>query len=257
MRRATIELAAAYNELVERHDYLEDELQKRIADVRVLKKKYSTLQEESERYAVKVVDKARASRHKALLALANEVRACRACRHSGVARLVEAIQTPAKLYLVLEHGGEDLYALVTRLGGEGAAALSEKASRSVLSQVAVALGALERMGVVHHDVKAENVLVGEDASADFVGAVKVTDLGLARFYDRGATASAFCGSRGFYPPEMALRAGGYDPFRADVWSVGCVAAELLLGRAWFSYKWLPCYGSDRDADVFARASSAP
>ena len=42
-----IELAAAYNELVERHDYLEDELQKRIADVRVLKKKYSTLQEES------------------------------------------------------------------------------------------------------------------------------------------------------------------------------------------------------------------
>ena len=303
-----IELAAAYNELVERHDYLEDELQKRIADVRVLKKKYSTLQEESvallwgrlagapgdlaalppldaavaeaedrvgryalgrtvgagssavvrlgvadgsqERYAVKVVDKARASRHKALLALANEVRVCRACRHAGVARLVEAIQTPSKLYLVLEHGGEDLYALVSRLGGEGAAALSETASRSVLSQVAVALGALERMGVVHHDVKAENVLVGEDASADFVGTVKVTDLGLARFYNRGAAATAFCGSRGFYPPEMALRAGGYDPFRADVWSVGCVAAELLLGRAWFSYKWLPCYGSDRDADVF-------
>ena len=58
-----------------------------------------------ERYAVKIVDKARVVRYKALRRLCNEVVNTRAVDHPNVARLVEVVQTHTRLYLVLEHGG--------------------------------------------------------------------------------------------------------------------------------------------------------
>jgi serine/threonine protein kinase len=61
---------------------------------------------------------------------------------------------------------------------------------------------------------------------------------MAERYTRTARATAFCGSPGFFPPEM-VTARDYDPFRVDIWSVGCVAVELLLGREWFSTHWMP------------------
>ena len=65
-------------------------------------------------YACKVVDKAKVTRFKTLRALSNEIELSRAARHPNIANLVDAIQTETKLYLVLEHGGRDLYALLYR-----------------------------------------------------------------------------------------------------------------------------------------------
>ncbi|KAH8058929.1 protein kinase [Aureococcus anophagefferens] len=167
-----------------------------------------------ERLAIKIVDKSRAARYKIVRRLNNEVVHMRAVEHPNVARLVDVVHARAGLYLVLEHGGRDLYGYPARRG----------------------LLRCPR-GAVHH-AKSENVLVAPGVEDGQVAAVRLTDLGMSETYEPGQRGTAFCGSPGFFPPEM-VAAADYDPFKVDAWSIGCVALELLLGRQWFSDRWLP------------------
>ncbi|EGB08806.1 hypothetical protein AURANDRAFT_25569, partial [Aureococcus anophagefferens] len=201
-----------------------------------------------ERVALKIVDKSRAARYKAAKRLNNEVAHTRAVEHPNVARLVDVVHTRTRLYLVLEHGGRDLYGHV----GDAYAdfVCPEPAARHVVSQLVAACTALAASGVVHHDIKSENVLV--TAQDGRVADVRLTDLGMSDRYAAGDRGTAFCGSPGFFPPEM-VTAPDYDPFKVDVWSVGCVALELLLGRQWFSDRWLPASKLTGDRPEFAEA----
>ena len=186
-----------------------------------------------EKLALKSINKAKVTRYKTARRLHNEIRLTGVVDSPNVSRFVDAIQTQDKLYLVLEHGGRDLYSYVSNLED----ALPEAEARSVCAQIVAGVCALSACDIVHHDIKTENILV----EADDDGAIfrlRLTDLGMAESYGRTARATAFCGSPGFFPPEM-VTAFDYDPFRVDVWSVGCVALELLLGRKWFNTHWAP------------------
>ena len=52
--------------------------------------------------------------------------------------------------------------------------------------------------------------------------------------------SDFCGSPGFFAPEMVLTKA-YDPVAADIWSLGCVLLEVLLGHEVFYEVWVGAY----------------
>ncbi|KAH8058927.1 protein kinase [Aureococcus anophagefferens] len=177
----------------------------------------------------------------------------RAVEHPNVARLVDVVHARARLYLVLEHGGRDLYGYV------GATfpnmVVPEPVARHVVSQLVAGCCALSARGVVHHDVKSENVLVAPGVEDGQVAAVRLTDLGMSETYEPGQRGKAFCGSPGFFPPEM-VAAADYDPFKVDAWSIGCVALELLLGRQWFSDHWLPASKLTDDPAEFAVALSS-
>ena len=128
--------------------------------------------------------------------------------------------------------------MTARGGGDAPSdRLPEAPARSLLAQVVAGVCALSARDIVHHDIKTENILVETDGQGA-ICRLRLTDLGMSESYGRGARATSFCGSPGFFPPEMVLRRD-YDPFKVDTWSVGCVAVELLLGRAWFSAHWLP------------------
>lgn len=112
-------------------------------------------------------------------------------------------------------------------------ALTPAEAASVAGQVACALVALGRRGIVHRDVKPENILVTE------TGAAYLTDFGVAKAYDpagslRTAANTAF-GTPAYVSPEQALDASAVDP-RADVWSLGVVLWEMLAGKRPFEGK---------------------
>ena len=95
--------------------------------------------------------------------------------------------------------------------------------RSIVRQVALALGEAHRHGLVHRDVKPENILLTRQAE-DYM--VKVVDFGVARRVDtpRGAV----IGTPGYVAPEQLN--GAPADRRADLFALGVVLYELLTGR---------------------------
>jgi eukaryotic-like serine/threonine-protein kinase len=107
-------------------------------------------------------------------------------------------------------------------------------SLAVLEQVLAALAAAHRAGMVHRDVKPENVLVAAppNGSGDLIDAVvKVADFGLAGAAEAANTTGALLATAAYVAPEL-VRDGRADP-RADVYSTGVMLFEMLTGRVPF------------------------
>ncbi|MGK5549126.1 Stk1 family PASTA domain-containing Ser/Thr kinase [Streptomyces sp. URMC 127] len=102
-------------------------------------------------------------------------------------------------------------------------ALQPRAALDILEPVLAALGAAHLAGLVHRDMKPENVLIGDD------GRVKVADFGLVRAVDTNTTAStgSVLGTVSYLAPEQ-LEHGTADP-RVDVYACGVVLYEMLTG----------------------------
>ncbi|ARF59388.1 Stk1 family PASTA domain-containing Ser/Thr kinase [Streptomyces gilvosporeus] len=102
-------------------------------------------------------------------------------------------------------------------------ALQPRAALDILEPMLAALGAAHRAGLVHRDMKPENVLIGDD------GRVKVADFGLVRAVDTNTTAStgSVLGTVSYLAPEQ-MEHGTADA-RVDVYACGVVLYEMLTG----------------------------
>ncbi|MFD5556279.1 Stk1 family PASTA domain-containing Ser/Thr kinase [Streptomyces sp. NPDC127068] len=101
-------------------------------------------------------------------------------------------------------------------------ALCPRAALDVLESVLAALGAAHRAGLVHRDMKPENVLIGDD------GRVKVADFGLVRSVDsRTGSTGPVLGTAAYLAPEQ-IEDGAADT-RVDVYACGIVLYEMLTG----------------------------
>ncbi|MFH8569625.1 Stk1 family PASTA domain-containing Ser/Thr kinase [Streptomyces sp. NPDC017993] len=101
-------------------------------------------------------------------------------------------------------------------------ALQPRAALDILEPILAALGAAHRAGLVHRDMKPENVLIGDD------GRVKVADFGLVRTVDTHTTSTgAILGTVSYLAPEQ-IDSGTADA-RVDVYACGVVLYEMLTG----------------------------
>jgi serine/threonine-protein kinase len=102
--------------------------------------------------------------------------------------------------------------------------VSAPTAASVASQVAVALDYAHRRGVVHRDIKPDNILFDED------GNVALTDFGIAtaRFHGRLTASGRAMGTPHYMSPEQAM--GRLVDGRSDLYAVGLLLYEMLLGH---------------------------
>ncbi|MDC3954032.1 serine/threonine-protein kinase [Polyangium jinanense] len=151
--------------------------------------------------------------------------------HPGIVRYVAHGAAPSgELFLAMEWlEGEDLAQRLKR----GPLSIAETLTLGV--RVAEALGAAHARGVVHRDIKPSNLFLPDRD----IGRVKILDFGIARPQaTRPATRTGILlGTPGYMAPEQALGARTVDP-RADVFALGCVLYECLVGRPAFEAEHL-------------------
>ncbi|HVT44619.1 MAG TPA: serine/threonine-protein kinase [Thermoanaerobaculia bacterium] len=129
--------------------------------------------------------------------------------------------------------------LADRLRREGR--LEEDEARRIIGEVAQALDHAHRLGVIHRDVKPDNVLLDDET-----GRALLTDFGVAKAAETGETLTSFgaiIGTPHFMSPEQASGHGPTDA-RSDIYSLGVMAYAMIAGR-------LPFEGSSA-ADVLTK-----
>ncbi|RLN42795.1 Protein kinase domain containing protein, expressed [Panicum miliaceum] len=132
-------------------------------------------------------------------------------------------EAPAALALELMPGGS-LAGLLRRLGRP----MAEHPIAAVARQALLGLAALHALRVVHRDLKPSNLLVGAG------GEVKIADFGAGKVLRRRLDPCAsYVGTAAYMSPERfdpEAYSGDYDPYAADVWSLGVAILELYLGH---------------------------
>ena len=122
-------------------------------------------------------------------------------------------------YIVMEYvEGKTLKDIIKEKG-----ALPYEVAISIGIKVAKALECAHKSGIIHRDVKPQNILVTEE------GVVKVTDFGIAKSMDSSTIAhtNSVMGSAHYFSPEQAK--GTYTDYRTDLYSLGIVLYEMVTG----------------------------
>ncbi|KAF9044419.1 hypothetical protein BJ165DRAFT_1415679 [Panaeolus papilionaceus] len=132
--------------------------------------------------------------------------------------MYEVIATESHIWIVTELclGGELFDYLVEK------GRLSEHETKIIFGQLCLAVAYLHDKGIVHRDLKLENVLLDEHCR------VKLGDFGFTREFDRSSLMETFCGTTGYASPEM-LQGKKYQGPEVDVWSLGVILYCLLTG----------------------------
>ncbi|WP_437943177.1 serine/threonine-protein kinase [Sorangium sp. So ce281] len=124
--------------------------------------------------------------------------------------------------------GEDLAQRMKRSG-----LLSAQDVHEIFRQLCHALGAAHRAGVVHRDMKPQNVFLAKTQSATARWSVKVLDFGIAKIAAEASTmATASLGTPLWMAPEQTDARGQISP-ATDVWALGLIAFSLLTGRMYW------------------------
>ncbi|MDE3229056.1 MAG: serine/threonine protein kinase, partial [Chloroflexota bacterium] len=177
--------------------------------------------------AVKVLREVYSNDPKFVTRFQREARAASALQHPNIVQVFDYGQSGDSYYIVMEYiDGMDLRRYLKQRGGT----LPVERAVEIARSVAMGLGAAHRRGIVHRDVKPQNIMVNDD------GLVKLTDFGIASMYkdadaERLTTTGMTLGTVQYYAPEQAQ--GEIVRPAADVYALGIVMYEMLTGQTPF------------------------
>ncbi|XP_045824153.1 protein IMPAIRED IN BABA-INDUCED STERILITY 1-like isoform X1 [Trifolium pratense] len=153
--------------------------------------------------------------------MAREIMILRKLDHPNIMKLEGLItsRSSCTLYLVFEYMEHDIIGLL----GNPDIKFSQPQIKCYMKQLLSAVEYFHSRGVMHRDIKGSNLLVNNE------GILKVADFGLANFIRSGKKhpLTSRVVTLWYRPPELLLGSTDYDS-SVDLWSVGCVFAELLV-----------------------------
>uniref|UniRef100_A0A4W6FLW1 non-specific serine/threonine protein kinase n=1 Tax=Lates calcarifer TaxID=8187 RepID=A0A4W6FLW1_LATCA len=170
--------------------------------------------------AVKCINKKNLAKSQSLLG--KEIKILKELKHEHIVRLLD--------YQVREYcnGGD----LAEYLHSKGT--LSEDTIRVFLQQIAQAMKVLQSKGILHRDLKPQNILLCHPEgrrSSSINTCIKIADFGFARHLQTNTMAATLCGSPMYMAPEVIM-SQNYDA-KADLWSIGTIVYQCLTGKAPF------------------------
>ncbi|CAG9797582.1 unnamed protein product [Chironomus riparius] len=203
--------------------------------------------------AIKIVSKFQVPEEFLRKFLYNEIKVVRFLKHDNIIKYYQSIETSHRLYIIMqnaEHGSIlDLIHKQKRI--------PESRACSIFNQIIAAVEYCHSQGVVHRDIKCENILFDSNYT------VKLIDFGFAKSMnpvlktageeklealiaqkspskakkENSNLSETYCGSYAYASPEI-LRGVPYDPFASDIWAMGCVLYTMVHGRLPFDDRHL-------------------
>mmetsp|Transcript_38428 Transcript_38428/g.44746 ORF Transcript_38428/g.44746 Transcript_38428/m.44746 type:complete len:279 (+) Transcript_38428:53-889(+) len=184
----------------------------------------------------------------------HEISIHRTLQHPNIIRYlhshVDAESSPKKLNVYLEFvtGGSVTSIMKSLPNG----CLPHSVARVYARHMFLGLEYLHANQVAHRDIKGDNLLISMDT-----GVAKLADFDQAKTMAgcsvRKPATETLAGTPYFIAPEVITQDGGYNPFKADIWSAGCTVAEMITGKV----PWVPCGAIIQIMNKLAMSSGWP
>ncbi|XP_055598776.1 testis-specific serine/threonine-protein kinase 3-like [Uranotaenia lowii] len=182
--------------------------------------------------AIKIISKQKATKDVLNKFIPREIQLVRGLKHVNLIRFYECIETTMRFYIIMQFAENgSLLQLIRR-----EKYISEERAKFFFRQLINAVEYIHGMGVVHRDIKCENIVFDGNFT------LKLIDFGFARgnmhpVFAGGkikpVLSKTFCGSYAYASPEI-LKSIPYQPQLSDIWATGVVLYTMGVGRLPFS-----------------------
>ncbi|XP_046813391.1 testis-specific serine/threonine-protein kinase 4-like isoform X1 [Vespa crabro] len=174
--------------------------------------------------AIKIISKFQAPSDYLKKFLPREIEVVKGLKHPNLIRFLQAIETTHRVYIIMEYAQNGSLLDIIRRDTY----IDEGRSRRWFRQLLDAVDYCHERGVVHRDIKCENLLMDNNLN------IKLSDFGFARGHMKPKNGTlplseTFCGSYAYASPEI-LKGIPYRPQLSDIWSMGVVLFAMVYGR---------------------------
>jgi serine/threonine protein kinase/tetratricopeptide (TPR) repeat protein len=179
--------------------------------------------EVNEKVALKLIKPEIAADKKSIEHFWNEMKLARKIRHKNVCQMYDLSKEEGNYYITMEYvSGDDLKGLIRRMGR-----FSSGQAIAIAKQVCEGLSEAHKLGVVHRDLKPQNIMIDQNGNA------RIMDFGIARSIDGKSITGAgvMIGTPDYMSPEQVD--GKETDERSDIYSLGVILYEMVTGQTPF------------------------